>query len=97
MPALGEYVNVYNTALVAIESKGFQVWYDGKAELFCAEKDGWDFMAENPISLLGLIGIYETQAPTDYGEYWWRRTGPDYQRLPSSPRPYVSVIRKNRA
>jgi hypothetical protein len=92
MPALGEYVNVYSSALETLTSKGYQVWYDGESELYCAEKNGWDFMAENPISLLGLVAIYEAQAPQSYSEYWWRREGPDHTHLPNSPRPYTSVI-----
>jgi hypothetical protein len=94
MPALGEYVNVYSSALATLAQKGYQVWYNSKSELFCAEKDGWDFIAENPISLLGLIGIYESLSPLEYSEYWWRREGPDHEHLPGSPQPYTSVIAK---
>jgi hypothetical protein len=50
-PALGEYVNVYNSALNVISKKGYQLWYDADSDLFGAERGGWDFLADNPISL----------------------------------------------
>jgi hypothetical protein len=93
MPALSEYVNVYNSALTIIENKGFQIWFNDKAELYCAEREGWDFMAENPISLLGLIAMHEAITPSVYAEYWWKSNPPsDYQSLPTKPRAYVSVV-----
>lgn len=95
MPALGEYPNVYNSALAVLSSKGFQVWFDEKADMYCAEKDGWDFMADNPISLLGLVAIFEHARPTAYKEYWWRQaTDLEYHKLPRQPRPYVPVTSK---
>lgn len=59
MPALSEYTNVYNTALNILDKKGFSTWYDDEIDMFCAEKDGWDFMAESPCALLGVVSIYE--------------------------------------
>jgi hypothetical protein len=93
MPALGEFVNVYNSALAVLAGKGFQVWFNAKADMFCAERAGWDFMAENPISLLGLVAIYEAVQPPAPVEYWWRQSGHlDYQNLPGSPQPYSPVV-----
>lgn len=95
MPALSEYTNVYDTALEILSRKGFQLWYDPTSELYGAEKDGWDFLAESPCSLLGLITIYEYQAPSSYREYWWRQdSGTQHTDLPTSPRGYRSVIER---
>lgn len=95
MPTLGEYTNVYNSALQLLREKGYQVWIDEQSELFCAEKGGWDFMAESPVGLLGLVAMHEHCAPADYEEYWWRNEGPlDYRELPRGPQPYESVLHK---
>ncbi len=84
MPSLSEYVNVYNTALEVLRVKGYRVWFDKEADMYCAEKDGWDFMADGPISLLGLVAIYEHQNPSTYRDYWWRQEGPlEFNKLPS--------------
>lgn len=72
MPALGAAANVLNTALVVIQRKGFHVWSDKTENYWYAEKDGWDFMADDPIQLLGLIAIFEHQKPTEFREYWWQ-------------------------
>jgi hypothetical protein len=71
MPALGCYANVFNTALVILQRKGYRVW-QGNGGLICAEKNGWDFTADDPVQLLGLISIYESQQPASYREYWWK-------------------------
>ena len=95
MPTLSEYTNVYNSALQLLRKKGFQVWIDKPAQLFCAERDGWDFMAESPVGLLGLIAMYEHLEPTEYKEYWWRSEVDGslaYHELPEEPEPYQSVL-----
>jgi hypothetical protein len=40
MPSVSEYANVYNTVLLILQKKGFQVWLDERSDLYCAEKDG---------------------------------------------------------
>ena len=40
MPTLGEYVNVYNSALNTLRKKDYQLWYDEDSDMFCAERDG---------------------------------------------------------
>jgi hypothetical protein len=92
MPALSEYSNVYNTALLILQRKGFRFWYDSEAELFCAERDGWDFMAPSPVGLLGLIAIYEFKQPDSYREYWWREEGGDLYRDCPTERPEYKPI-----
>ncbi|MEO1087336.1 MAG: hypothetical protein AAFY88_24125 [Acidobacteriota bacterium] len=95
MPALSEYANVHNTAAVILKKKGYQVWFDERLELYCGEKDGWDFMAESPCSLLGLVAIFEAQQPKDYEEYWWRIEEPQVLNdLPSEPEPFEPVWKR---
>ncbi|HHQ6590076.1 TPA: hypothetical protein ACSTLU_001620 [Serratia fonticola] len=95
MPALSEYTNVYNTALNVLDKKGFRTWYDDEVDMFCAEKDGWDFMAESPCALLGVVSIFEYKKPSSYREYWWKleekKLFPDTQTEKPS---YISVIEK---
>ena len=99
MPTLSSFSNVYNTAAVLLQRKGYQLWVDREAEtpLFMAEKDGWDFAADSPVELLGIIAIFEAHSPDSYSEYWWRIEKPSiYGDLPTKPAPYVSVMKKNR-
>ena len=94
MPTLGEYTNVYNTALLILQRKGFQVWYEKANDTYCAERDGWDFMADSPTGLLGLVAIYEHKRPGEWQEYWWKEMDPFILRsLPTAPRPYESVMK----
>ena len=44
MPALAEYSNVYGTCIDILQKKGWRCWYDRQLDVYCAEKDGWDFM-----------------------------------------------------
>lgn len=43
MAALREYSNVYNTALLILAQRGYQLWYDRQTQEYCAERGGWDF------------------------------------------------------
>ena len=96
MPTLGEHSNVYNTALLVVRRKGFQVWYDEAGKYYGAERDGWDFFSESPAGLLGLIAIYEEKHPTEWTDYWWREQEPFILRtLPKTPQPYASVMEKH--
>ncbi|HEY9475240.1 MAG TPA: hypothetical protein VIS06_15510 [Mycobacteriales bacterium] len=96
MPALGEYADVYDTAIAVLEQKGFTIWKDEAADMFCAQRDGWDFMGDSPISLLGLVAIYEHKNPTSYVEYWWR-TAPTRASgsIPTTPPEYEPVWQKH--
>ena len=40
--------------------------------LWEAQKDGYDFLADNPIELLGLATVYEVVSPTNDEPYWWQ-------------------------
>jgi hypothetical protein len=76
MPTLSEYSNVYGTCIDILQKKGWRCWYDKQLDLYCAEKDGWDFMGNSPAGLLGMIAIYEFRSPERYSEYWWRSDDP---------------------
>jgi hypothetical protein len=96
MPSLSEYTNVYNSALVTLEKKGYQVWFDEEMDAYWAEKDGWDFAAWDPCGLLGLVAMFEFKKPERYDQYWWREREPElYDNLPKAPsRPYKPVYQK---
>lgn len=55
-------------------------------------------VADSPISLLGLVAIYEHKKPQTYAEYWWRTT-PECgaTSLPTAPPDYVPVWRRGRS
>lgn len=93
MPAVSEHANVYDTVVLILNSLGFQVWRDRTNDTFMAEKDGWDFCAESPVGLLGLVRLWEFKSPKVYKDYWWKEDGPSvYSSLPSEPVPYNPVI-----
>ena len=77
MSDLGSYLNVYNTALVILERKGWSLRYEKTDELWFANKDGWNLVADNPIELLGLVAIFEHHAPKKKTEYWWKIDKPN--------------------
>ena len=92
MPALGYYTNVHNTALVILQLKGYRVWRDRDTDHLCAEKEGWDFMADDPVQLLGLVAIHEVQQPASFREYWWKIDKPWLlDAVPETPPDYTPV------
>lgn len=97
MPTLSDYVNVFGEAVFVLREKGYQVWYDEASKLFYAEKNGWDFAADSPTALLGVVAIYETRQPSEYREYWWSTQHYwDLAAVPRHPeRHYRSVIRRD--
>ena len=93
MPSLSEYSNVYNTALLILKEKGFSLWEE--SGLYCAEKDGWDFKADTPCGLLGIISIFEHKKPIKYKEGWWKVCGEElYNNLPTEAPDYKPVWKK---
>jgi len=63
--------------------------------MICAEKAGWDFTADDPVQLLGLISIYETQQPAEYREYWWKIDKPCLvDDIPNEPPDYTPVWKR---
>jgi hypothetical protein len=77
MPDLSSYINVFNTALVIVERKGWSLRYDKTQDFWFAQKNGWELLADNPIELLGLVSIYEYHSPKKRVEYWWKIDEPD--------------------
>jgi hypothetical protein len=87
MSDLCAHANVFNTACFVAQKKGWKlelipaVWTDGEEEpdepeVYRAirpdDKGGeWVLVADNPIELLGLIGIYDFVQPTEHKPYWW--------------------------
>jgi len=78
--ALGSNSNVHNTCLNILKMRGYKLWIDTEDPdadvLDCfwhAAKNGYTFMAGNPIELLGLAGIYEFKCEPLVEEkpYWW--------------------------
>ncbi|WP_323867946.1 hypothetical protein [Xenorhabdus szentirmaii] len=69
MPTLSEYSNITNTAFNILDKKGYRIWYNKKTNMYCAEKEGWDFMADSLCALLGIVSIYEFKKPNEYKEY----------------------------
>lgn len=98
VPTLSQSSNVYRAAVSVLHAKGFQVWCERSAGTYFAERDGWDFCADDPVALLGLVALFEARAPAEYREYWWRmeaESGP--VELPEAPaQPYVSVMERGR-
>ena len=77
MADLIAYLNVYNTALVVLERKGWELRFDSAREWWFARKDGWELLADDPMQLLGLVAIFEHHAPEEKSEYWWKIDEPD--------------------
>ena len=78
--ALAENLNVHNTCLNILKKRGYKLWLhsddpdaDVLESFWCAEKNGYEFLATNPIELLGLASIYEFKGePTEEEQsYWW--------------------------
>mgnify|MGYP003381520028 CR=1 FL=1 len=74
---LSAYLNLYNTCLVILKRRGFELRCEMPGENWLAMKDGFSFRADNPIELLGVVGIYEEIKPATDSEYWWRLDQPD--------------------
>ncbi|MBK9033455.1 MAG: hypothetical protein IPL61_19685 [Myxococcales bacterium] len=96
MPTLSDYVNVFGEAEAVLRDRGYQVWYDESLKHFFAEKNGWDFSADSPTALLGIVSLYEARSPGEYREYWWSTQQYwDFAAVPRQPtRPYRSVIKR---
>lgn len=77
MPDIGAHLNVYNTALVILERKGWALRYDSSQEWWFAKKGEWEFLADDPMQLLGMVAIYEHHSPKKKEEYWWKIDQPD--------------------
>ena len=83
--SLSSNANVYNTCLRILRQRGYALRLDYGADvgeeyespLWIAEKDGFRFMADNAIELLGLTAVFEFVKPKKNEPYWWSVEGPD--------------------
>ena len=74
---LSSYPNVYNTCLIILQRRGFKLRCELPAENWIAEKSGFTFLADNPIELLGLVGIHDELRPESDTDDWWKIEKPD--------------------
>jgi hypothetical protein len=77
MASLSSHINVWETCLQLMNRRGYRLEMsyaddeDGGLSTWSAAKDGFTFMADDPIQLLGLITVYEDVQPEDNRAYWW--------------------------
>jgi hypothetical protein len=96
MPKLGSAGNVHNSCLRLLRTRGYQLHAEeisANGDLFWyAEKDGFSFVGDNPIELLGLTAIYEALSPIDAKSaqpYWWVIEGENiYSEIMDAALPY---------
>lgn len=77
MADIGAHLNVYNTALVILDHKGWKLDFDAERDWWHARRADWHFLADDPIQLLGLVTIHEFHSPKFKEEYWWKIDSPD--------------------
>lgn len=63
---LADSMNTYNAALIALRDKGYRIWLEPDEDDedlgdFWAHKDGRDFVAADPLRLLGLVAMWEAR------------------------------------
>ena len=80
MASLSNAGNVSNTCLLILRKRGYELWTEGDSEnanpftdiFWFAKKGGYDFVANSPLELLGLVAIFEFKNPQNPPEdYWW--------------------------
>ena len=71
---LTEFHDVGNVAILALGERGYRVWWEASerpgADDWWAEKEGREFIATNPLALLGLVALWESR-----GEEWRAKPG----------------------
>ena len=79
---------MWNTCLELLHRKGCRVRVlldaeDGGSDVYEAEIGEFNFTADTPVELLGLLTIFETVRPAAYKPYWWTLDGdgPSRQQL----------------
>ena len=96
MGSLYAHVNVENTCLRILRSKGYalNVYEDGSKYLYEARNGDYYFLAHDPIALLGLIAIYEFKGqPNGTPQpYWWVVKGEDIRKaLQATTTPWQEI------
>ena len=63
---LSEVHDVGNVAIITLREKGYRVWWEPSerpaADDWWAEKEGREFVARNPLALLGLVTLWSAAA-----------------------------------
>ena len=77
MPDLSSHPNVYETCLRVIADRGWRIAArlgdDDESMGWEAARDDVVLWADNPIELLGLVGVWEARWPGAYEPWWWTR------------------------
>lgn len=79
---LSEHINVWESCLQLLERKGYALsalLEDEDRVTWRAERDGFVFFADSPISLLGLVAMRDELAPSSPEGEWWH-AGKDRSR-----------------
>ncbi len=77
MPSLSSHANVFETCLQILARRGYELSFEWPEEdeqshgAFTAARDGFSFLADNPIELLGLVTVHDDVRPTTQEPYWW--------------------------
>ena len=97
MPSLSAYSNTENTALIILQRKGYQIWFDKEMDRYCCEKEGWDFTADSATELLGVVAFYDFHHPSKHEEYWWKIEEPWLlDDLPATPKDFTPIWDKRK-
>ena len=62
---------------------------ESESPLWIAERDGFKFVADSAIELLGLTAVFKYVKPAKDAPYWWNVDGPDIwsELIDASSRP----------
>jgi hypothetical protein len=63
-----------------LRNDDFELGYNKSDETWTAKKNGFHFLADNPIELQGLTAIYAKLNPNEQKEYWWQINEPEILR-----------------
>ncbi len=96
---INNHVNVYNTCLRILRSKGYELSVNGELDdediiipeslTWYAVKDEFSSVADNPLELLGLTSIFEFKKPQIDESYWWAVKGDNiYNELLEKASPF---------
>ena len=75
MASLSSHPNVWETCVQILQRRGaiLHVTEDDDAYVWHARIGDFTFTANNPIELLGLVGVYDHLQPTRVEPYWWSK------------------------
>jgi len=95
MGSVYAHVNIENTCLRILRSKGYllNVYEDGNNDLYEARHGDYNFLAHDPIALLGLVAIYEYKGQPNGSPqpYWWVVKGEDIRKELQATTPWRGI------